>query len=275
VSPFMRVLVTGAAGTIGTYLREGLPRLGYELTLLDRHPVPGANAILGDVRDAETMQAATRGMDAVVHLAAINDEAPFEEMLDVDVLGTFRTFEAARCAGVQRIIYASSNHVQGLSPRAPSIGVMSPLRPDTYYALGKIMGESLARLYVDRFGMAVACLRIGTCRDVPVAPRHLSTWLSPGDAVRLVDACLRSNALGYAVIFGISANSRAWWDAEPGRLLGYDPQDDAETFAEAVLGGAVPVEGDAEHELLGGSFAITPLGRRTVEVAGNQTAQPT
>jgi uronate dehydrogenase len=265
VSGCRRVLVTGAAGVIGTYLREGLPSLGYELRLLDNRSVPAESAaVVGDIRDFSTIRAAARGMDAVVHLAGINDEAPFEEILDTNVLGTFYIFEAARVEGVGRVIYASSNHVQGLSPRAPFIGIDAPLRPDSYYAIGKIAGESIARLYADRFGMAVACLRIGTCRDFPTAPRHLATWLSPGDSVRLVDACLQSEALSYAVVFGISANTRAWWDAEPGRVLGYKPQDDAEAFAAELLAHTTgKKDGDPEEELLGGSFALTPLGQRT------------
>ncbi len=259
------MLITGAAGVIGGYLRQRLPALGYDLRLLDVRDVPGEHeGIVCDVRNLEAVRAAVSGMDAVVHLAGINDEAPFEEVLDVNVRGTFHVFQAARDEGVGRVVFASSNHVQGLAPRAPIFSVEAALRPDSYYALGKIMGETLGRLYSDRFGMRVACLRIGTCCDEPTRQRHLATWLSPGDVARLVDACLRAEDLSYAVVFGVSKNARAWWDPEPGEALGYYPQDDAEEFGEKVMAAArLSSEDPAETELLGGSFALTPLGQRT------------
>ena len=107
--------------------------------------------------------------------------------------------------------------------------------PDTYYGVGKVATEALGSLYHDRYGMAVAALRIGTFRDRPVSRRHLSTWLSPDDLCRLVDAVLRAPDLGFAVVYGISANTRRWWDLAPAQALGYHPHDDAEAYAEQVL----------------------------------------
>ena len=92
-------------------------------------------------------------------------------------------------------------------------------------------------LYADRYGIdAVAC-RIGSFLPVPETTRNLSTWLSHDDCVRMVEAALTATAPGFAVLYGISANTRAWWDLEPGRALGYHPQDDAEEFADRVSAG--------------------------------------
>ncbi len=254
------VLVTGAAGTIGSMLRAGLPAYGWRLRLLDTAPMEPASSgeelVAADIRDPAAVAGAMDGVDTVVHLAGIPTEAPFPELLATNIEGTYEVFEAARRSGVRRIVFASSNHAVGFTPRAELVGVDVPPRPDTYYGVTKVFGEALGRLYVDRYGLQVAALRIGTCRDRPVAPRHLSTWLSPGDMVRLAHACLSAPALTYAVVYGISANTRRWWDLEPGRALGYYPEDDAETYAADVLAGRPPPDPDSpEERYVGGEFA--------------------
>ena len=105
-------------------------------------------------------------------------------------------------------------------------------RPDTYYGVAKVAAEALLQLFSDRHGIdAVAC-RIGSFLEQPTSIRGLSTWLSHDDGVRMVEAALTTPAPGFAVLYGISANTRGWWDLEPGRRLGYEPQDDAEEFAD-------------------------------------------
>jgi len=249
------VLVTGAAGRIGTYLREGLPPLGWRLRLLDVRPCDGERSVVADIRDSESLERALRGVHAVVHLAGIPTEAPFEEIVGVNIEGTWRVFEAARRAGVERIVYASSNHAVGFASRSVPLPVDIALRPDTNYGVSKAFGEALARFYVDRHAMRVACLRIGSCDDRPKNRRMLSTWLSPGDAVRLFDACLRAPNLEYAVVYGISANTRGWWDLEPGRALGFEPRDDAEAYADEVLGAHVDSDLDeTDDAMVGGRW---------------------
>ena len=243
------ILVTGAAGRIGRYLRAGLPGLGFELRLLDREPIAGhPEAIVADVRDGDALRAACAGVDAVVHLAgAVRPDDPFDEVLSSNVEGAYQMFEAARHAGVERVVFASSNHANGFAPLSAAGAPGSSDRPDSYYGVSKIFGEALGRLYADRYEMRVACLRIGSCFDTPSAPRMLGSWLSPGDAVRLVAACLSSPDLGYAVVYGISRNTRRWWDLGPAEALGYAPQDDAEAYAPEVLapfGGQDPTTPD-------------------------------
>jgi uronate dehydrogenase len=250
------VLITGAAGRIGTYLRERLSTSDWQLRLLDIQPVDDdREVVVADIRDAAALASAMRDVDAVVHLAGISVEAPVDEILAMNVEGTWRVFDAARRAGVPRVVYGGSNHAIGFTPQCELLGADVPLRPDTNYGVSKAFGESVGRFYADRYGIRVACLRIGSCDERPRSPRMLATWLSPDDAARLVDACLRSPNLAYAVVYGISRNTRGWWDLEPGRVLGYEPADDAEIFANEVFADHEPLAGDdAEHAVVGGRW---------------------
>jgi uronate dehydrogenase len=251
-----RVLITGAAGRIGTYLRDALPASDWRLRLLDCRPFDDdREVVIADVQDSEALLAAMDGVDAVVHLAGISTEAPLEAILGPNIEGTWRVFDAARRAGVPRVIYGGSNHAIGFTPRSELLAADVPLRPDTNYGVSKAFGEAVARFYADRYGLRVACLRIGSCDDRPRSPRMLSTWLSPGDAVRLVDACLRAPKLDFAVVYGVSANTRGWWDLQPARDLGYEPRDDAEDFAAEVLADREPLAADdPEHAWAGGAW---------------------
>ena len=256
------VLLTGAAGGVGRYLRDGLPGLGWQLRLLDRVPIPDApDAIVADLRDEAALAAAVQGVDAIVHLAGIPVEAPFDDILGSNLLGTQRLFAAAQQAGVSRIVYASSNHAVGFEPvRDPDhpARLDTPPRPDGYYGLSKVFGEALGRLFHDRFGMDVVCIRIGSMFEQPNSRRMLATWLSPADGVHLFDVGLRAPSPGYVVTFGVSANTRAWYDIAPARALGYEPKDDSERFAAEVEAG--PPDPAVNSRLLGGLFAEVPLG---------------
>jgi uronate dehydrogenase len=247
------VVVTGAAGRIGRCLLAGLPGSGHAVRGIDARA--GDGVVVADLlRDDDGLAAVLDGADAVVHLAAIASETDFATALQTHVVLTHRVLEAARAAGVRRVVYASSNHAVGFTPRAPLVTNETRLRPDTFYGLGKAAAESLCSLYVDRHGLEVACLRIGSFRERPTTRRHLSTWLSHGDAVRLVDACLRAPDLRFAVVYGISANSRAWWDLRSARALGYAPLDDAERFAAEIEAAPATDLDDLDGRFLGGEF---------------------
>jgi uronate dehydrogenase len=255
-----RILITGASGEVGQAVVRGLPDAGWTVRQLDRVPpivaLPAPHdAITGDCFDPKTLDAALPGCVAVVHLAAISGESTIEQIAASHVVGTAHVLEAMIRHDVNRLVVASSNHAVGFTRRADLVSADTPPRPDTYYGVGKVATEALASLATDRHGMATACLRIGTFRDEPVTARHLSTWLSPGDLVRLTDACLRAPDLTHAVVYGISANTRGWWDLTPGRALGYDPQDNAEDYAHRILADGEIIDLEAtEHAFLGGSF---------------------
>jgi uronate dehydrogenase len=262
-----RVLITGAAGIIGGFLRRGLPQEGWQLRLLDiaeiPDPAPTEQILTGDIRDTGLLGTAVKDVDAVVHLAGISGEDDFDRIRDINIDGTYQVFEACRRAGPRRIVYASSNHAVGFTPRSDLATVDVPVSPDTYYGLSKAFGEAAARLYVNKYGMEIACLRIGSCFDRPRNVRMLSTWLSPGDIARLVHACLTAPGLRFATVYGTSANTRGWWDLGPARALGYQPRDDAEVFAEEMLAAHGELdEDDPDYRYLGGRFTeMLPPGQ--------------
>ncbi|WP_306215508.1 NAD-dependent epimerase/dehydratase family protein [Actinoplanes sp. RD1] len=246
-----KILITGAGGAIGTMLRARLT--GHELRLTDVRAGAGVRAL--DVTDGAAVERACRGVDAVVHLGGIAGEGPFEDVLAVNVRGTERVLDAARRLGVPRVVLASSNHAAGLEERRDDLPDDVPARPDSYYGWSKAAMESLGRLYHDRYGLHVICLRIGACKETPADARDLSVWLSPDDAARLVEAAL--TATGWRLVWGVSANTRRWWSAAGGRAIGYEPRDDAEKWA-ARLG--EPDLTLPEHRLVGGTMATSPLG---------------
>lgn len=237
---FRRVLLTGAAGRIGSSLRAGLRDDLDELRLTDiRAPNPPATRpetfVEADLADANAVDRAVDGVEAVLHLGGVPSEAAFDELLRPNIVGTFNLFDAARRAGVHRVVYASSNHVTGFYPVEERLAGTEPPRPDGLYGVTKVFGEALARMYSDRFGLEAICVRIGSFGDRPTDVRHLQSWLSPADAVRLFRACLTAPEIKFLTIYGASANSRSWWDLdEAARRLGYEPQDDAERFAPGV-----------------------------------------
>jgi len=246
-----RLLLTGAAGSIGQVLREGLRDVASVLRLMDREPLsagPDEEVVSGDIRSLEDARRAAAGCDAVVHLAAIAEEAPFEAILDVNVRGTYNVFEAARLERCRRLVFASSNHVIGFHPVGRTLTPESPIRPDSYYGVSKAFGEALGRLYHDRHGLEVACLRIGTFAPRPSSTRHLSTWLSHRDAVQLFRRCLEAPTIGFLVMYGTSATQRSWWQSPGWEAIGYRPQDDAEAYADDV-------DDTARYRFQGGEYA--------------------
>jgi uronate dehydrogenase len=165
---------------------------------------------------------------------------------------------------VRRLVYASSNHAVGRTPRTGLLTTAARPRPDTFYGVGKVAAEAVMSLYADRYGIdAVAC-RIGSFLPEPETVRHLSTWLSHDDCVRMVEASLTATAPGFAVLYGISANTRGWWDLTPGRGLGYEPQDDAEEFAERIAARDADAT-EAAH--VGGPFATEAFYRQALDRA--------
>lgn len=264
----MRVLVTGAAGSIGRVVTAGLAEHGHDIVGLDLVPAPDGTALAwheADCADGDAVAAvfaalSTRGrLDAVVHLAGVPGERSLPVELTSHVVTTAALLDAMVAHGVPRIVYASSNHAVGRTPRADGDLTERALpRPDTYYGVAKVAAEALLRLFVDRHGIdAVAC-RIGSFLEQPTSVRSLSTWLSRADGVRMVEAALTAPAPGYAVLYGVSANTRGWWDLEPGRRLGYEPEDDAEAYADRVQ---TRPDDAAEAAHVGGPFALPTYHR--------------
>lgn len=252
-----RVLITGAAGTVGTVLRAGLRSHYDHLRLTDIEPLGEAEAneeiVLADMLDPAALDAAMKDVDCVVHLAGLADEDSWERVCSLAIDGCFKVFEAARRAGVKRIVYASSNHAIGFHPLEKTLDLTVPLRPDGRYGVSNAFGELLGRLYSDKHGMSVACIRIGSFRKRPEDRRQLRTWLSHDDAVQLFRRCMDYRNYQFLVVYGVSANTRNNWDNSSVSWLGYAPKDNAEVYAAAIL--AQPdAPDDVARALHGGSF---------------------
>jgi uronate dehydrogenase len=236
-----RILITGAAGKIGDTLRQGL-RGSYPLVrLLDIAPLGtaqnGEEICTADIGDVAALEQAMRGIDCVVHLAGMPVEADWETVLRLNIEGSYNVFEAARRQGVKRIVFASSNHAVGFHRRERFIDDSVVPRPDTRYGVSKVFGEALGRLYADKHGLSVACLRIGSflTPDRPTDARQLLTWISHRDMVQLVRRCIDGPDYHFVTVYGVSNNLRSRWDNSNVRFLGYRPQDDSETFAAEIL----------------------------------------
>ncbi len=201
-----RVLITGAAGAIGTALRNGLRGAYRHLRLTDNRPIadpaPNEECIVADISDRGAIERMMDGVAAVVHLAGVGGDYTLEDLWRVNARGMFDVFEAARLAGVQRIVFASSNHAFGCYPIDERVSPALPPRPDSLYGTFKAWGETMLRCYFDRHGIRSVSLRIGTYRPLPIDQRSLATWLSPGDVARLVDAALRHADPGCLVVNG-------------------------------------------------------------------------
>ncbi|MFG3357094.1 NAD-dependent epimerase/dehydratase family protein [Streptomyces griseofuscus] len=257
-----RIVITGAAGGVGTLLRPRLARAGRTLRLLDVAPVPeaaegeGVETVRVSVTDLPAMRAALTGVDAVIHLGGLSVEGPWDEILDININGTRTVLEAARRAGVPRVIIASSSHAVGFHPRSEDEApdYLFP-RPDTYYGVSKVAAEALGSLYHDRYGLDVVCVRIGGCFERPIATRQLATWLSPDDCARLMEALIAAPSPGFRVVWGVSDNTRRWFSLDEARALGYEPQDDAERFAGELEGRHDPLD----EIYLGGAFCSPSL----------------
>lgn len=252
------VAITGAAGRIGRSIRAGL-RERHALRLLDlaaQEPAGAHETVMRvDVANVNAVEKAIAGSDAVLHLAAIPEEAPFEELVEPNFVAPYAVFEGARRAGVARVLFASSNHVTGFYPRDVTTSVDDQLRPDTFYGVSKAYGELLGRMYHDKWGLEVACLRIGAFRERPTSISQLSLWLSPRDCLQLVERCLEIPHLGYTIVYGISANDRSWWSDEAAKRIGYEPRDNAEVFAaEIEADGPEFEEGSRAARLQGADF---------------------
>lgn len=246
------VLITGMRGLIGTVLRSRLEGR-YELTALNRSPVPGVRCLQGDIADLAAIQTAFTGQEVVVHLAAISDHlAGWDQVLHHNIVGTYNVLEASRRAGVKRVIYASSGDtVSGWEQQAPydalvagqyekvpdswpRITHLCPTRPRGLYGCSKVMGEAMARHFADTSDLSVICVRIGRVvqENRPTEPRHFSVWCSCGDIATMLEKCIEAPPeIRFDVFFALSNNKWGYRDLEHAReVLGFEPQDAAEDY---------------------------------------------
>jgi uronate dehydrogenase len=253
------IVITGAGGVVGRAIRP-LLRTDHRLRLFDRNAIAdlGDNeeAIVGDIADKTALAELFHGASAVVHLAGCTTEAVIEEQIAGNVQGAWNVFDAARAAGVERVVFTSSHHVVGHYPRHRRLGSEVLLRPDSRYGLTKAFGEQAGAFYADQFGLRVLAIRVGFLGERPIDRRRLAIWTSPRDLVQLIRIGLTHEALRFAVVYGVSDNSRSFFDNAVARRLGYRPQDSADDHAEAVTAVVPPEDPDRlASRVIGGAMA--------------------
>ena len=235
---FRRLLLTGAAGNLGSELRPRLKAYCDVLRLSHRGPMgeagSGEEIVVAALEDPAAMLGLLKDVDAVVHMGGVSTEQPWPDILAGNIIGAYNLYEAARKNGVRRVIFASSNHVTGFYRQDEVVTPRDPVRPDGLYGLSKAFGENLAQLYWDRHGVETVSLRIGSSFTEPRDRRMLATWMSFDDTERLVVAALTAPVVGHTVIYGMSDNSTTWWDNTSARHIGYRPRDSSEVFRPAV-----------------------------------------
>lgn len=263
---FKKLVLTGAAGRLGSYLREPLAAMCDELVSTDIADdigklYKGERYAKADLAQMEQIKPLLEGADMVVHFGAIVDEKPFEELLGPNFIGSYNIWEAGYQHGVHRIVYASSIHAVGMHKKADFIGVDAPHRPDTFYGLAKCFTEDLGSMYWDKRGMESVHLRILSAAQVNNS-RALGSWLSYDDLIQLVTRAVDTPSVGFSVIYGVSNNDRCPVDNAKASFLGYRPKDNAEQFAAQVLAKEAPVDvTDPGQMCHGGPFAKVDLGQ--------------
>jgi uronate dehydrogenase len=234
-----RIVLTGAAGRLGSYLREPLSKLADELVSSDivedfGKLYDGERYVKADLAQFDAILDLLKGADMVVHFGANPDEAPFEELLGPNFVGAYNIWESAYRNEVKRVIYASSIHAVGMYPKTDFIGTDVAHRPDTFYGLAKCFAEDLGRMYWEKRGLESIHLRILSCAQVTSA-RALGTWLSYDDLIHLVTRSIEAPIVGFSVIYGVSDNDRVPVDNAKASFLGFRPKDNAEKFAAEIL----------------------------------------
>jgi uronate dehydrogenase len=225
--------------------------------------LPNEEIVVADLADADAVDRIVKGVGRIIHFGAIAQEDTFDRILAANIVGTYNVFKAAHRHGAGPIVYASSNHAIGFYTRDDRLDANVRQRPDSLYGVSKAFGEDLASMYVDKYGMDIACLRIGTARPDPIDPRHLSTWLSYEDLLRLIKAYFAAPRLGLAILYGASNNDRGWWSNEAAPQVDFRPQDNAERFAATLLRDGDKRNPDApEVKYQGGPFVADGYVKR-------------
>lgn len=242
------LLITGGAGNIGRKLRRELGARFARIRILDA-VAPAAlaaneEAVQADISDIAAVERAMADMDAVIHMAGVVREAPFEAILQTNVVGTWNVYEAARRQGVGRVVFGSSNHAVGFYPRHQRIDETVLPRPDGRYGLSKCWGEAVGALYADKYGIRSMHVRIGNAADIPGNARTLRIWISGRDLAQLCLIGLEHPDIHNTIVYGVSDNVGGWYDNAVARGLGYRPQDHAEDYTEEAMAG----EAELMHE---------------------------
>ncbi len=260
-----KLVLTGAGGRLGSYLREPLSKMADELVstdILDDIGKLYENETYqkGDLASLDDMMTILEGADMVVHFGAFVDEGPFEKLLGPNFIGAYNVWEAAFQHKLKRVVYASSIHAVGMYDKNQFIDTEVAHRPDSFYGLAKCFAEDLGRMYWEKRGLESVHMRILSCAQVTNA-RALGSWLSYDDLIQLVTRCIDTPVTGFSVIYGVSNNDRAPVDNSKASFIGYRPKDNAEQFATEILANEPEMDPhNPSHMGHGGPFTGGKLG---------------
>jgi uronate dehydrogenase len=270
------ILMTGAAGRIGTFLRPELAGK-YRLRLSDIRPIrdlrPGETFMRANLSKLSDMLRVTKGVDAVVHFGGQSGEHDWDHILSANIIGFYNALEAARRNGVKRFLVATSNHAVGFYRCDQTIDHRVYPKPDSRYGVSKVFNEALASLYADRYGMQMFCMRIGNVNHAPIDRRRLAIWISGRDMAQLVTIGIEQPDLRFEIVYGISDNARAWFDNANAHRLGYRPQDRSAMHAGEILKRDGPPGTSPADIYQGGSHCLSEGGTRS-RLAGAPDAPP-
>lgn len=262
----MKVGLTGAAGKLGRVLRPRLLEMGFDLhSLAGRRaqntvvPLSDRERIFsGDLSLASGLEDFYTGLNVLVHFAGNSVEAPLPEIIQNNLIGLNALYANALRFGIQRVVFASSNHAIGMHSVETELAIDCDFRPDSFYGLSKMWGEGLARMYWDKHGIESVCLRIGSAEQQPDQLRHLSTWLGHEDLCHLIEQSIRVPNIGFQVVWGVSNNTRSYWNNAGAAKLAFAPQQNAEDFAEQITAQAQKSP-EQPYQFQGGAFALARL----------------
>jgi len=265
-----KVALSGASGNMGRILRTELQKRGVNLRSAGgRSPLEplheGEDIMHGDLRDPAVVDRLLNGVDVLIHLAGTSVERPLPEIIENNLVGLYQVYEGARRNKVRRIVFASSNHAFGMHSVNDKLKLDAPYRPDSFYGLSKVWGEAMARMYWDKHGIEGISVRIGTAMGKPPEHfRHLSTWFGTQDLIDLMMRCIEVPDIGYMAVWGVSNNTRSYWDNAGAEKLGFTPTQNSEDFAAEILKQPNPLDSIAQ-QYQGGNFCtldFTPFDQR-------------
>ena len=260
------ILMTGAAGRIGSFLRPELDGK-YNLRLSDIEPVRdlrrGETFVRADISNLGEMLELTKGVDAVVHFGGQSGEHDWEHILSANIVGFYNTLEAARRNGVKRFLVATSNHAVGFYRCDETVDHAVYPKPDSRYGVSKVFNEALASLYADRYGMEMFCMRIGNVNRAPIDRRRLAIWISARDMAQLVTIGIEHPDIRFEIVYGISDNARTWFDNSNAMRLGYRPQDRSEDYGQEILKREDPPGTSPADIYQGGGHCMSEGGTRS------------
>ena len=260
---YNRIVLTGASGRLGSYLREPLSKITKKLVSTDKEDIGKTlhNEVFKklNIKNFKEVNKILKKTDLIIHFGAYSNEGPFLEILDSNILGTYNIWKSAKKNKIKRIIFASSIHSVGMYRANETINHKVMHKPDTFYGLSKCFGENLAQMYWDKCGIECLTIRILSCAKV-TSKRSLSTWLSYDDLIRIVIQSTKIKKLGFEIIYGVSNNKRLNVDnTNATKKLKINIKDNAEKFLNKLEQKLDIKKDKPGDKYLGGPFSIAKL----------------